>query len=1064
MSDSDEATPSPSLASTRSRRENAGRRKTTANKFEALKKLKEARAGGNKMNYEEEEVDNVYDIVDESEYAEKVNKRKEEDWIVDDDGEYVEDGREIFDEEDDYQHGADKNYKERSKAKAEKVKKDKSNIKNMLLNMPKKQNEDVKLEDDALLGDILGQIKSKPTTTNLKKVVPSQSVKKEAERNPFKMQGTGIKKTVVVPKVPVQTNKEVEEVENNCEDMDFPVDMEDDFHDDMEVGDNNDTNHVNEEIVKDEMEEKPQAVENKSRGFTSVMADKKLTSGDQWMSSGGSQTQQPVAQEVNIDLSKLPTVKSEAGEDVLRMYWIDAFEDPYKHPGTVWLFGKVWIEEAKQWMSSCVTVKNIPRRVFFAQREFSTNTKTGDVNEDKPVSNMDLYNEVNDKVTKRYNIKEFKCRPCEKMYAFEHADIPDSCQYLEVMYDSKYPALPPDLKGETFSRIFGAPQTSLEWFLLEQKIKGPGWLDIKCPTPSSPPVSWCKLEAMVTEPENVMVSSCSDDPPPFVILSLKLGTVVNAKTLQNEVAMVGCLAHTSFSLSSPMKESFNQHYCLLSKPADEAWPYDWAKVGQGLVSKITKVEKAGSERELLSLLLLKIQKLDPDVIIGHDVSTFDLEVLIHRMQHNKIPHWSRLGRLRRSNQQDRKLVERNVTVGRLIADLKISAKELIRCKSYELGALVEKCLGEGSDDTRTKLTPDFLRASYLSSENLKTAINLLMRDADQSLRLMVQLQALPLALQISQIAGTVLSRTLRGGRAERIEYLLLHAFTQLGYILPDKQIGKKKVEENDNDTETAGKGKKKASYAGGLVLEPKKGFYDKFILLLDFNSLYPSIIQEYNICFTTVDRTKKEKTSDGEMVLPPLPDPGLQTGVLPAQIKKLVDSRRDVKKLLKSDQNLSEAQKSQLNIRQLALKLTANSMYGCLGFSYSRFFAKHLAALVTSKGREILLNTKDLIQKMNLDVIYGDTDSVMVNTNSNDYEEVFKLGREVKQAVNKLYRLLELDIDGVFRYMLLLKKKKYAAMTIEKTKDGIIKNALELKGITFTVLQYSALSRIVDFP
>ena len=87
----------------------------------------------------------------------------------------------------------------------------------------------------------------------------------------------------------------------------------------------------------------------------------------------------------------------------------------------------------------------------------------------------------------------------------------------------------------------------------------------------------------------------------------------------------------------------------------------------------------------------------------------------------------------------------------------------------------------------------------------------------------------------------------------------------------------------------------------------------------------------------------------------------------------------------------SKFHQSQLNIRQLALKLTANSMYGCLGFSYSRFFAKHLAALVTSKGREILLNTRDLIQKMNLDVIYGDTDSVMVNTNSNDFDEVFKL-------------------------------------------------------------------------
>merc|ERR1719167_1330798 len=150
-----------------------------------------------------------------------------------------------------------------------------------------------------------------------------------------------------------------------------------------------------------------------------------------------------------------------------------------------------------------------------------------------------------------------------------------------------------------------------------------------------------------------------------------------------------------------------------------------------------------------------------------------------------------------------------------------------------------------------------------------------MRDADQTLRIILDLNALPLALQISQIVGTVLSKTLRGGRAERIEYLLLHAFTNPDYIVPDKHYGKRKAEQQEEEAGPENQGaskRKKASYAGGLVLDPKKGFYDTYILLLDFNSLYPSIIQEFNICFTTVDRTPV-KGGDGDLVLPNLPDP-----------------------------------------------------------------------------------------------------------------------------------------------------------------------------------------------
>lgn len=103
------------------------------------------------------------------------------------------------------------------------------------------------------------------------------------------------------------------------------------------------------------------------------------------------------------------------------------------------------------------------------------------------------------------------------------------------------------------------------------------------------------------------------------------------------------------------------------------------------------------------------------------------------------------------------------------------------------------------------------------------------------------------------------------------------------------------------------------------MLDPKVGLYDKLILVMDFNSLYPSIIQEFNICFTTVS-----SSSDNS-----------EPGILPIEIRKLVESRRQVKQMMEAP-DLASDLKMRYNIRQMALKLTANSMYGCLGFSNSR--------------------------------------------------------------------------------------------------------------------------------
>lgn len=326
-----------------------------------------------------------------------------------------------------------------------------------------------------------------------------------------------------------------------------------------------------------------------------------------------------------------------------------------------------------------------------------------------------------------------------------------------------------------------------------------------------------------------------------------------------------------------------------------------------------------------------------------------------------------------------------------------------------------------------------------------------------------KVQILPLTKQLTNLAGNSWSKTLNGGRAERNEFILLHDFHRQKFICPDKvalwekkAAAKAKAEEGAEDEE--GKkavASKKDKFKGGLVFEPKRGLWDKYILVMDFNSLYPSIIQEYNIDFTTVDRSDDDLTDVDR--IPELPSSDVKQGVLPRLIATLVNRRRQVKSLMK-DHNAAPGKLLQWNIKQQALKLTANSMYGCLGFENSRFYARPLAALTTFKGREILTHTKELAESLQLDVIYGDTDSVMINTNATEVSEAMRIGHEFKKAVNERYKLLEIDIDGVFQRMLLLQKKKYAALKVEE--DG--KKTTEIKGLDMKRREYSAISKNVS--
>lgn len=285
------------------------------------------------------------------------------------------------------------------------------------------------------------------------------------------------------------------------------------------------------------------------------------------------------------------------------------------------------------------------------------------------------------------------------------------------------------------------------------------------------------------------------------------------------------------------------------------------------------------------------------------------------------------------------------------------------------------------------------------------------------------LDVLHLSKEMSEISGYMLNRTLQNLRAERIEYMLLHELYERGYLFP------------------AGGGRREMKYTGGLVLTPETGFYEDLVLLLDFNSLYPSIIQEFNVCFSTMgvlDRSYTRELSDEQVQQLTEIGGSQEQGILPKILGGFVRRRGAVKSLMR--QSKSEEERKMLDIRQRALKLTANSVYGCLGFPGSRFCNYTMAGYITRKGRELLVETKRVAEvEYKMKVIYGDTDSIMISTGlagvRGNYGKALEYSRCLRTAVNSRYRNIEIEVDKVFKKLLLYKKKKYAGLCVGASGD-----------------------------
>ncbi|CDR97620.1 DNA polymerase alpha subunit, putative [Babesia bigemina] len=750
--------------------------------------------------------------------------------------------------------------------------------------------------------------------------------------------------------------------------------------------------------------------------------------------------------------SELETALPKDSKDVA-FYILDVHEDL---GGLLRLFGKLHSGGGRT-ESAMVTVRQFMRCLFFKARMDLDLSDMPEAENSYERAFMKRFFAEFEPIRKSYGIKKVKYKLVKRTLLRYGPSEP--ALYVKVCYPFSHPQLRNEhYQGTTYSDVYGATTTPAELFLVKRKIKGPSWLRIIDAQRSSENVSTCKHELDVETHKNVELWNARESEnlptPTLCVASVSVKTFFASQTNQ-EVLQIAMIYDNVFPVDASEIKSLNRcnQYVGIRKINKQPWPTEMS----AFLAKRPYFRIFEQERGLLANFMKTLEVIDPDVVVGHDITQNVGEVLLKRCNLLNIPlrvSFSRLRLLRKAPHP--------FFAGRIFCDTRVLTKELHHNRSnYDLSSCVSDLVYSSQVKDHSFYTKNSFNITELSpcfgEDSMKNLLVLAQANSKcclDSFNLLIKLQALQLTKELTNIAGNLWSRSVQCARSERNDFLLLHEFHRAKYIIDHNFEKYHKHSSTTADNEEDEGDKKKKTYEGGLVLEPVTGLYDNFILLLDFNSLYPSIIQEFNVCFTTVKLNEDESV---EVVS----DVG---GMLPQILRRLVELRASVKAAIAAEKN--ETRKSQLGVRQLALKLVANSLYGCLGSVYSRFHARHMAAYITQQGRMVLQATREKVEKQfALRVIYGDTDSLMIDTNIRDdgsesaFEAAHQIAGTLMATINKSHKKLEIGMDAIFSRLLLLKKKKYAALKVVDYKNK--KFAREIKGLDFIRRDWSILTKEV---
>ncbi len=438
------------------------------------------------------------------------------------------------------------------------------------------------------------------------------------------------------------------------------------------------------------------------------------------------------------------------------------------------------------------------------------------------------------------------------------------------------------------------------------------------------------------------------------------------------------------------------------------------------------------EKEMLKGLIDIIMDYDPDIVTGFNVNNFDIPYILDRMKENEIyPSFGRCKKLVMKNQVMNRF-KINIT-GRVMVDSFEIAKKDFSLKRYDLNTVANELLGEKKEPVKRSQIEIFWKGDQ---EKFRTLISYSKKDSRLAINLVLKLNLLDKYIALAKVSGTLLQDILDSGETARIENLILREFNKEGFVLPCKP---------DRSEVSRREKLRKIELKGGYVIEPEKGLHSS-VLVLDFKSMYPSLIRTYNICPTTLilgdDVEGMIKSPSGARFVPE----SVRKGIISRILEQLMKERQDVKRGVKV--GVEQEHEREMKAKEFALKIMSNAFYGHFGYPRAKIYSLDIANSITASGRETIKRTKDYIEKnFGYKVIYGDTDSVMVKVPFEDLEDMRNAGENVSKSITSALKgVMELEFEKVFKRFLPLTKKRYAAWYFEVGKDGW-KEGMETKGI-----------------